>query len=198
MALPLHFMRSDLNEGGQTMTALPSLPSSVSERLVGRARRPLPGSKGELQRARDEVDRLTRLLLECESTLALTPSEVGAVPSLGDSTESNSFLERTRVAVARALVDGRPTIRAIGRALHASPRTVQRRLLQHGTTYVKLVDSVRRARVERLVTQGDLSITEIAFLAGFTDVGGFRRAFKRWTGVAPSEARVRQTKSSSE
>jgi AraC-like DNA-binding protein len=36
-----------------------------------------------------------------------------------------------------------------------------------------------------------MSITEIAFLLGFADVSGFRRLYKRWTGVAPSLGRRR-------
>ncbi len=36
---------------------------------------------------------------------------------------------------------------------------------------------------------GRLSIQEIAFLLGYSDVANFRRAFKRWEGVAPSEVR---------
>ena len=36
---------------------------------------------------------------------------------------------------------------------------------------------------------GRLSIQEIAFLLGYSDVANFRRAFKRWEGVAPSGVR---------
>jgi AraC-like DNA-binding protein len=42
---------------------------------------------------------------------------------------------------------------------------------------------------ERLVADSRVSITEIAFLLGFTDVSGFRRMYKRWTGVSPARTR---------
>jgi AraC-like DNA-binding protein len=51
---------------------------------------------------------------------------------------------------------------------------------------MEVVHAVRRELGERLVAEGRMSITEIAFLLGFTDVSGFRRVYKRWTGVAPS------------
>jgi AraC-like DNA-binding protein len=35
----------------------------------------------------------------------------------------------------------------------------------------------------------DTSITEIAFLLGFSESSAFSRAFKRWVGVTPSEYR---------
>jgi AraC-like DNA-binding protein len=146
----------------------------------------------DLQAAQDEIQRLRRDLAECEKEIALGGLRIagGAMKKHGSATPRSAFLERVRLAVANALVRGRPTIRAIARALHASPRTLQRRLREQGTSYAKLIDSVRRERTESLVTTGRLSITEIAFLAGFRDLGGFRRAFRRWTGVTPSRARA--------
>jgi AraC-like DNA-binding protein len=32
-------------------------------------------------------------------------------------------------------------------------------------------------------------VTEVTFLLGFTDTSNFTRAFKRWTGVSPTEFR---------
>jgi AraC-like DNA-binding protein len=83
---------------------------------------------------------------------------------------------------------------AISRALHASPRTLQRRLSDHGTSYTQVVESVRRDLAEHLVAEGRLSVTEIAFLLGFTEVGSFRRVYKRWTGVTPSRGGHRSGK----
>jgi|TARA_R110001599_G_scaffold18705_2_gene72399 AraC-like DNA-binding protein len=41
----------------------------------------------------------------------------------------------------------------------------------------------------RLVIDKILSITAIANELGFNDARDFRRAFKRWTGMAPSSVR---------
>lgn len=105
---------------------------------------------------------------------------------LGRLPRNESFVEHVRSAVLRSLRGGRPTLGTISRGLHASPRTVQRRLGDHGTSYTEVVESVRRNLAERLVAEGRLSVTEIAFLLGFSEVGGFRRVYKRWTGVTPS------------
>ncbi len=37
--------------------------------------------------------------------------------------------------------------------------------------------------------EAELSVGEIAFLLGFSEVSAFTRAFKRWTGVSPREWR---------
>jgi AraC-like DNA-binding protein len=103
--------------------------------------------------------------------------------------EPGSFLKRIRGIVAGSLNGGRPTLRSTARALHASPRSVQRRLQDLGTTLREVVDDTRRGLASRLIDEQRLSTTEIAFLLGFSDVGSFRRTFKRWTGKSPRDVR---------
>ena len=104
--------------------------------------------------------------------------------------KSDSYVDRVRAHIGKKMCTGRPTLGATARDLRASPRTVQRRLGAHGTSHNEVVDAVRREVGERLVAEGRMSMTEIAFLLGFEDMSGFRRSYKRWTGVAPSRART--------
>jgi AraC-like DNA-binding protein len=105
---------------------------------------------------------------------------------------SNAFIDRLQRSIGETLRDqGKPTLKTSARALHASTRTVQRRLEERGTTHRELVDDVRCQLATCLVETSSTSITEIAFLLGFADLGGFRRAYKRWTGKAPSSHRRR-------
>jgi AraC-like DNA-binding protein len=103
--------------------------------------------------------------------------------------QTDSFAERVRAIVVRTLADGEATLASTARSLRASPRTVQRRLQAHGTTYAQVVDGARRDLAERLMDGRKLSTTEIAFLLGFGDVSGFRRARRRWSGVAHAPRR---------
>jgi AraC-like DNA-binding protein len=96
-----------------------------------------------------------------------------------------SFLELVQAAIARRLHHSVPTLAQTARQLHASPRTLQRRLGEHGVSYRAVVESVRRDLAERLLADGHASVTEIAFLLGFSDVSGFRRMYKRSAGVTP-------------
>jgi AraC-like DNA-binding protein len=110
---------------------------------------------------------------------------------LSELPAGDSVLERVRRAVATTLGEQRrPSLRSTALALKASPRTVQRWLEEHHTTHRKIVDEARRDLALRLLDKRGPSITEVAFLLGFADVGGFERRFKQWTGKTPSTARA--------
>jgi AraC-like DNA-binding protein len=66
-----------------------------------------------------------------------------------------------------------------------SVRSLQRQLAARGVRYQDLVDDVRRERATRLLREPGRSIDEVAFLVGFADASGLRRAFRRWTGESP-------------
>lgn len=103
------------------------------------------------------------------------------------------FVESVRDVVARLIKDGnRPLLSAAAATLRSSPRTLQRRLEDHDTTYFAVVEAVRRELGEHLVADRRLSLSEIAFLLGFSDISGFRRAYKAWTGKNPSDTRARR------
>ncbi len=78
--------------------------------------------------------------------------------------------------------------RVAGR-LNTSRRTLHRRLKVEGTTFRELVDDQRRSLAMRYMEKGSLSVGEISFLLGFSDVVAFHRAFKRWTGLTPQQYR---------
>ncbi|MBZ2188835.1 AraC family transcriptional regulator [Alcanivorax sp. JB21] len=83
------------------------------------------------------------------------------------------------------LCDGEPTMEAIARKLCLTPRTLHRRLKEEGTNFRVVVNTARRDLAERYLREGRMTITEIAFLLGYSDANAFHRAFKRWTGHAP-------------
>lgn len=101
----------------------------------------------------------------------------------------DSYADHVRWAVTHVIQRGSPTLAAIAREMHASARTVQRRLSDAGTTHTRLVDEVRRQLAMRYIESPLLSITETAFLLGYEDERSFRRAFKKWTGKSPTQAR---------
>lgn len=76
---------------------------------------------------------------------------------------------------------------AVAKALSLSPRTLKRRLQGEGTSYTELLEAERRARAELLLTQGTLSVKEVAAQLGYADTAAFSHAFARWNGVSPSE-----------
>jgi AraC-like DNA-binding protein len=72
-----------------------------------------------------------------------------------------------------------------------SPRSLQRKLGEYGVDFKKLVEDIRRCLALKHLKDRTDSLTEIAFMLGYSDLSAFTRAFKRWTGTAPFEYRRR-------
>ncbi|GAA2774194.1 AraC family transcriptional regulator [Streptomyces showdoensis] len=81
------------------------------------------------------------------------------------------------------------TLAAAAARLTVSPRTLQRRLDEHGTTWTAELEAVRRARITALLRTTDLSVDAIADRNGYADARALRRAVLRWTGHTPTALR---------
>jgi len=68
---------------------------------------------------------------------------------------------------------------------------LQRCLRQEGLTYRDLLALVRSVRAKALLRETELSITEVAFVLGYSDHANFTRAFNRWAGCSPADFRRR-------
>jgi AraC-like DNA-binding protein len=104
---------------------------------------------------------------------------------LGD----DHWLQGVRGTIAEALCDGGPTLRVIAKRMGMSVRTLQRRLDDHGVLFKALVAEIRGELARRYLAEGRANLTEVAFLLGYSELSGFDRAFRRWTGSTPLEAR---------
>ena len=104
---------------------------------------------------------------------------------------------RTRVenAVTPLLPHGRPRIEEIARELGTSQRTLSRRPPEEGLTFERLLEEMRRDLALRYLRDARLTISRIAWLLGFQEATAFTRAFRRWTGRSPTEARARRAAS---
>ena len=78
--------------------------------------------------------------------------------------------------------------------MHLSERTLRRKLNSEGTTLRRLVEEVRQDRAIALLETGERTLEEIAAELGFKSANAFGRAFRAWTGEAPSSfARERRS-----
>ncbi|WP_048690766.1 AraC family transcriptional regulator [Catenovulum maritimum] len=75
----------------------------------------------------------------------------------------------------------------IAEQLGISNATFKRRLKQHGTRFLALQDEYHRQRVLSIHCDIQRSNEDLASRLGFNDVANFRRAFKRWFGLTPSQ-----------
>jgi AraC-like DNA-binding protein len=89
----------------------------------------------------------------------------------------------------RLNLHNREALQVISKQLNMSERTLRRKLTEQGLTYSDLVDRIRHERACDLLRHTDMTIADIAHAIGFSEAHSFRRAFKRWAGILPSEQR---------
>ncbi|MDQ9037266.1 AraC family transcriptional regulator [Acinetobacter seifertii] len=80
-----------------------------------------------------------------------------------------------------------PDIEEIANNLCMTSRSLHRKLKTEGTSYSQQLTNIRKALAIDYLRTTELSISEIAQMLGFSDVVGFRHAFKRWTGKSPNQ-----------
>ena len=104
--------------------------------------------------------------------------------------EENSLDNQVKALISKTLSEGIPNVSNIASAMAMSGRTLQRKLSEQGFRYQELVDNARRELAEQLLKQSNHSLSDIAFLTGFSEQSSFNRAFKRWAGQTPRSYRL--------
>lgn len=100
-----------------------------------------------------------------------------------------SELEEAIVRTVRSNLRTPPTADAFATSMNISERTLRRRLKESGASFAAILDAERRRCVMQMLRDGEKSFGEVADACGFADARSLRRAFKRWTGRTPSQAR---------
>ena len=138
---------------------------------------------------------------ECPSgahLLHLEESLPGSIPDVATASDriAENYIASLRegtvaTAVRQMLVQMLPSGKvdqdAVAKRLYRSTSTLQRQLGAERTNYRHILDSTRRDLAQHYLKDGEYTQAQVAFLVGFADQSNFARAFKRWTGVTPSE-----------
>jgi AraC-like DNA-binding protein len=106
--------------------------------------------------------------------------------------DRNNLPARCKSNLLEQLTSGELTESEMAKQLHMSRRTLQRKLAESNTTYQKLVDDTRRDLALRYMEDSGKTLTDVTFLLGFSGQSAFTRAFKRWTGMSPTDFRDRK------
>jgi len=85
-----------------------------------------------------------------------------------------------------------PGMEEIADTLNVSSRTLRRNLQIENTTFQIVVDKLRQDLSKHYLKRSHLNLDAIAQLVGFTETTNFRRAFKRWEGIPPTQYRRNQ------
>jgi AraC-like DNA-binding protein len=100
---------------------------------------------------------------------------------------------RARHAIRPMLLEGKATTSSMAERLGINLRTLSRRLEAEGTTFQQVLEEVRYAMARELLDITELPVGDIAAALAYADHSNFSEAFRKWSGMAPSEWRKAQS-----
>ncbi|MFK7881832.1 AraC family transcriptional regulator [Roseobacter sp.] len=93
----------------------------------------------------------------------------------------------------RNMSSGQCSISAVASRQGMSERTLQRRLIEHGTGFAQLFEETRNELSMQMLTQTDLPLAEVSFRLGYSSQSAYTRSVRRQHGVSPGMIRRKQT-----
>jgi AraC-like DNA-binding protein len=103
---------------------------------------------------------------------------------------SGNFPGQIRRVVRTMLSTGKCTSDRLADLFSMHRRTLYRRLTANGTTFKGIVEEARNEIAARNLAETNMPISQLAALLGYRDTNSFIRAFRRWSGAAPTEWRA--------
>ena len=103
--------------------------------------------------------------------------------------DRSDIVGRTRGAIFEELPSGEVSLERTAELLNMSSRNLARKLADQGQSFKALLSEVRRELAEKYIRDRSLTLTEISFLLGFSELSSFSRAYGGWTGLSPSTHR---------
>ena len=107
----------------------------------------------------------------------------------GEGMKRQDLLARMRSAIRAGLPGGKASLQDIADEFRIPAWTFQRRLSDAGVTFSDFVEVVRRDLAEHYIQDPNITVTEMAFLLGYSETSAFSRAFRKWHGVSPRQVR---------
>ncbi|MEH0759856.1 AraC family transcriptional regulator [Vibrio sp. 16] len=82
-----------------------------------------------------------------------------------------------------------PSLEELAQDYGCSSRTMRREIAKYGVTYQAIRNEVMASLATELLLQTELTVEEIGYRLGYSDVANFRRAFRTMTKLTPSSLR---------
>ncbi len=99
---------------------------------------------------------------------------------------------QVRAAILAGLRHGSARLTTVAATLAVTPRTLQRKLAEAGTSFQAVLDQVRYGLARDYLRQPELSLVDIAFLLGYQEQSAFNHAFRTWAGTNPGAWRLQE------
>ncbi|HEY5826474.1 MAG TPA: AraC family transcriptional regulator ligand-binding domain-containing protein [Cyclobacteriaceae bacterium] len=101
----------------------------------------------------------------------------------------NSFPCCIKISALKMAQPKLPNLEMIAYNLNIKTRTLQRKLMNEGTSYRKLSEELKQDISELLLRHEQFSIADISSILGYAEPAAFIHSFCKWHGKSPSQAR---------
>ena len=98
---------------------------------------------------------------------------------------SKTIRGRVESLLIPVLHTGEVNMDMIAGKLGLSRQTLFRRLKAEAVTFEQVLDELRHNLALHYLNEKKISVSETAYLLGFSEAAAFSRAFRRWTGASP-------------
>jgi len=110
--------------------------------------------------------------------------------SLEQLSSRNNLATQIEAMIINEYQGQKPNLDDIAKQFNLSSRSLRRHLKQQGHSYGEISDMAQSTVAQRLLSNDNMSVQEVAYRLGFSEPSSFHRAFKRWTGVTPQQYRT--------
>lgn len=104
--------------------------------------------------------------------------------------ESEDLVVRLYRSLRLILREGGARKERVAQQFAMHRRTLERRLKAQGITFQSVLDDVRYEAARQLLRDTDLPSTHVAAAVGFAEPASFTHAFRRWSGMTPTQWRA--------
>jgi AraC-like DNA-binding protein len=112
------------------------------------------------------------------------------ISSIGGGGGEASLIHEVRTIIRSLLPTGNYSVERVAKCYACDKRTLQRYLREEAdTTYQALLDDVRFELVQQYLRDSHMPMTQLSYVAGFTDPSNFARAFRKRFRMPPKQWR---------
>lgn len=134
---------------------------------------------------------LAHLTLDATAVAGTPPIPMPPGGPHDDATEPWEFVHLLRMLIQPYVEYGHPDVAVAAELAGMSTRTLQRHLKLCGSSYSQILQEARFQLACTRLEDPTIRVIEIALMTGYENPQHFSRAFLRFTGVTPSEYRLR-------
>jgi AraC-like DNA-binding protein len=109
-----------------------------------------------------------------------------------DRAEGGEFPDQMRRILRSLLLHHQCSADGMAKLFAIHRRTLNRRLRSHGTGFHLLVEEARYQIARQLMSETRVPLAQVAAALDYSEPSAFTRAFRRWSGMSPTEWRASQ------